>query len=81
LNIEHYFLEMLCLPGTIQQEQMSFNIPVITFKNEDGFLINAGDWVRKYYPQHMGSCGHWNGQGQQALAEYMFNYIKDNRHE
>ncbi len=81
LDIEHYFLEMLAVPGSVQREQLSFKIPFINFKNEDGFMINAKDWAYKNYPQHKGSCGHWNEIAQQALAEYMFNYIKDNRYE
>jgi hypothetical protein len=73
LNIEHYFLEMISLPGTIKRNQLEFNIPFIEFNSKSNKQIPAYEWVKERYS--LGSCGHWGDDASQGLAKYMFDYI------
>jgi hypothetical protein len=79
MNIEHYFLEMLAPPYTIQRNQLNFKIPFIEFKSKKNTQINARDWVIENFM--LGPCGDWDHDASLGLAEYMFNYFKDNRYE
>ena len=57
LNIEHYFLEMIPLSGTIERNQLEFKIPFIEFNSKNNEQITAYEWVNEHYS--LGSCGHW----------------------
>jgi hypothetical protein len=79
LNIEHYFLEMITTPNTIQRQHFNFKLPFIEFYSKHNDNITARRWVEDNYG--LGDCKHWDEDGSIALANYMFNYIKDNRNE
>jgi hypothetical protein len=73
LGIEHYFLEMICTPETIQEEQLGFNIPMINFVEGNGPKMNAIDWMKKKFKR--GPCGHFDHDANQALAEYIHDQL------
>jgi len=79
LNVEHYFFEMICPPGTITQEQLGLHIPMINFKNNLGYKINAKDylWEKGQKPE---KCMHWDHAGNEFLADYMLKHIKEYYH-
>jgi hypothetical protein len=75
LNIEHYFFPMLCEPNVLIEEQLGFKIPLISF-SDNGSKINAFEWlqVNKF---KKGKCGHFDHDGNQFLAEYIYATIKE----
>jgi hypothetical protein len=75
LGIEHYFLEMICTPGTIEEEQLGFKIPMINFLEDKKPKMNAIDWMLQSFKR--GSCGHFDHDANQALADYIYKQLKD----
>jgi hypothetical protein len=76
LNIEHYFFEMLCMPGTINTEQMDFKLPLISFFHIKGDVVNANAFLRQNgHPP--GLCQHWDHAGNEFLAEHLLKQIKE----
>jgi hypothetical protein len=73
LGIEHYFLEMLCAPETIKEEQIGFKIPMINFIDGKGPKMNAIDWMTKRFER--GTCGHFDHDANQALADYIYDQL------
>jgi len=80
LNIEHYFFEMLNVPGTASQTQLNFQLPFIQFRHHNGSKLNANGFLRykSYYP---GECCHWDHEGNEFLANYLFEQIKEFKHD
>lgn len=79
LNIEHYFFEMICLPKTITTHQLGFDIPLINFKNQQGFRINAKNYLEQFVDP--APCCHWDHEGNELFAEYLLTQIKEMRNE
>jgi hypothetical protein len=75
LNIQHYFFPMLCKPESIEQQQLGFKLPIIPFYSDDGKMINAFDWMDSKFVK--GSCRHFDHDANQALAEYIYEQIKE----
>ena len=78
LNIEHYFFEMIAEPGTINQFQLGHNIPMIKFKTNLPYDINANNYLNfnNIIPE---KCRHWDHAGNEFLAEYLLSQIKEMR--
>jgi hypothetical protein len=79
LGIEHYFLEMICTPDTIKEEQFGFKIPMISFIENNGPKMNAMDWMKKRFKK--GTCGHFDHDANQALADYIYDQLKRKSNE
>lgn len=75
LKIEHYFIEMICKPDTIEQQQLGFKIPTISFQSKFGYNINAMNWMIEHFKP--GTCGHFDHDANQALADYIYKRISD----
>lgn len=80
MSIEHYFFEMICHPGTVKEQQLGFNIPLIKFKNREGFNINANNMLH-FSGMKPGKCSHWDHDGNEFLAEYLLKYIKEHYYD
>lgn len=48
---------------------------MIDFHTEDGAKINAMNWITRQFKP--GSCGHFNHDANQALAEYIYKRISN----
>ena len=77
LKVEHYFFEMICHPGTIDREQFGLKIPMIDFKNQLGYQINAFNQIHLLGKINPGKCLHWDHDGHEYLARYFLEYIKE----
>ena len=80
LNVEHYFFEMICHPGTIDREQFGLKIPMINFKDQLGHRINANSQIYLNGNFRPGTCLHWDHDGNEFFAEYLLKYIKEHYH-
>ena len=89
LNIEHYFFEMLAVSFSLLPIQLGYEIPIIYFSEpgEPNVKIdwtihkstNAIAWMGRRFPR--ATCGHFDQDANQALAEYLIgqiNIIKGN---
>ena len=80
LNIEHYFFEMLNVPGTVEESQFNFQLPLIPFQHQDGTKLNANGFLT-YNNQLPGTCCHWDHEGNEFLASYLLKQIKEFKNE
>lgn len=80
LNIEHYFFEMLNVPGKLEESQFNFQLPLIPFRHHDGTKLNANGFL-KYKNQQPGECNHWDHAGNEFLATHLFEQIKEFKNE
>jgi hypothetical protein len=80
LNIEHYFFEMLNVPGKLEESQFNFQLPSIPFRHHNGTRLNANGFMR-YKNQKPGTCNHWDHEGNEFLANYLLKQIKEFRNE
>jgi hypothetical protein len=80
LNIEHYFFEMLNVPGTVEESQFNFQLPLIPFRHHNGTKLNANGFLT-YNNQLPGECHHWDHGGNVFLATHLFEQIKEFKNE